>query len=414
MRVPAASAAPSQRLNEKGALIYQNQSPDKLAEYAPSISHYLFNPNNFRQARTHFLHRENSWAAFPPQSKEPSAFYKDAVLIQHALAMPKPLTVRQRITQSELTLALEVANAPCLKEEKSANALEILPQLSPRPPSISDDIKQKIKELKTKHSDAIESFINRLSTLLDQKDIERLEEPGREFNVRLREIRDEFTRAEWAADLEGIKSATDALDALASDLSTLSTNLYESQAPDVQKIGARLTISMLISGITASCISAGAAFLFLPGVISAITGIIVAVAYGYFKYQHVQQEVACQDKTQEWDQARASIHHVQAEIKSLNTQIQQAEENIMNSITNHINTVTDRVNQVSHEVHTFNDQVSHQVSQMMKTMQQMQQKIEQQDKQIEQLQAKQNDKTGAALDARSEEEMKFSPQLNRA
>lgn len=345
MQVLTTSAAASNRLNmnEKGRLIDENGNSNQVADYTPSISQYLSNQNHARRMSTYFRRRGNNWSAFHSQRKEESAFFRDAVLIQHRLALPQPLTTRRRITQAELTQALEMANSLCLEESKLASKQRTVSWLSPAVNSIPDDIKQKIKELKTKHSDSIENFINRLSTLLSQQDIERLGEPGREFNIRLREIRDELTLAEYLGSLKSIKSATHALDTLASDLSTLSTTLYQSGAPDVQKTGARLTISMLISGLATSLLSAGVAFLFVPGTTAAIIGIIVASVYGSLKFRHVQQESTCQEQTQEWDQARASLHHIQTEIKDLDTQIQQVEENTMdklNLVINHCNHLT--------------------------------------------------------------------------
>ncbi len=370
MRVLAGPTNASHRLNKKKGLIYNNKNPDQSAEYGPSISYYLFNRNNPRQALTYSQSSENNWTVSPPQRKEESAFFKDAVLIQHHLAMPQPLKVRRRITQAELTQALEAAIPLCLEEPKLARKQEAAYWISPPMTSIPDDIRQKIRELKTKHSDSILSFINRLSTLLDQKDIDRLEKPGGEFNERLQEIRDDFTRAECTQDLKGIKSATNALAILVSDLSTLSTNLYQSQAPDVQKIGAHLTISMIISGLATSCLSTIVALLFLPGFISAITGTIVAIVYGYFKLRHVHQENTCLEKVKEWDQARASLHDVQAEIKNLETQVKQVEESIM-----------DKINAV---IQSHNNLVSMVLS--------MRQQTEQMQQQIEELKAQQSEK----------------------
>ncbi len=379
MRVLAASAAPSQRLNQQGALIYKNESPDKLAEYALSIAHYLSNQHNLGQAPTHFQNHENSWTALPPPRKEQSAFYKDAELIQRAFATPNPLIVRRQTTQSELAQALEVANALCLKEEKLSSKQEILPWFSPTKTPIPDDIKQKIKELQTKHADTIERFISRLSTLLDQKDVERLEEPGREFSVRLRAIRDEFTRAECMADLEGIKSAANDLDTLASDLSTLSTNLYASQTPDVQKTGANLIISSLILGVATSCLTAAATFLFLPDVIPAVTGLIVAVIYASFKFRHVQQETTDRDKKKEWDQARALLNHTQEETKNLNTQTQQMGKGVMNDLIRSHNQVISSINLLH-------------------------QQVKQQAQKIEKLEAREAEKTGAKTVIESQQE----------
>jgi hypothetical protein len=164
-------------------------------------------------------------------------------------------------------------------EVPTFNEQVALPLPSLKVGSIPGIIKLKAGELK-KRFDAIEHFIGSLASFLDEADIKRLGKPFQEFKTRFEAIKEELTRADCFSDLEGIKTATTELDTLISDLSTLSTKLYQSQTPDVEKTGNNLTIGALVWTTASSVLSLGAWLLWWPIYVPIIAGVCKRYCFG--------------------------------------------------------------------------------------------------------------------------------------
>ncbi len=319
MTILAASAAAPCRLSEKAALADETKKSDELARETQAVSSTLLNQDDF----VHVQSFAKKCGVLSTQRKNEPVLLKEAVTA-------KPFTLRRLFEPSDLDRALEVANASCFKkvEVPTLNEQVALPLLSLKVGSLPENIKLKADELK-KRFDAVEHFICCLPSLLDEADIKRLGKPFQEFKTRFETIKEELTRADCFSDLEGIKTAITELDTLISDLSTLSTKLYQSQTPDVEKTGNNLTIGALVWTTASSVLSLGAWLLWWPVFVPVIAGVASAVAFAGLRLWQIQQESTCKAKAEQWEKSRASLSWIQEEIKSLHTKIEEVEEDIM-------------------------------------------------------------------------------------
>lgn len=319
MKILATPVAVPFRLNEKAALADETKKSDELARETQAVPSTLLNQDDF----VHVQSFAKELRVLPIQRKN------EPVLLKNAL-VAAPFILKKGITQPALIQALEGAIASCFKkvEVPTFNEQVALPLPSLKVGSIPGIIKLKAGELK-KRFDAIEHFIGSLVSFLDKADIKRLGKPFQEFKTRFEVIKEELTRADCFSDLEGIKTATTELDTLISDLSTLSTKLYQSQTPDVEKTGNNLTIGALVWTTASSVLSLGAWLLWWPIYVPIIAGVASAIALGGLRLWQIQQESTCKAKAEQWEKSRASLSWIQEEIKSLHTKIEEVEEDIM-------------------------------------------------------------------------------------
>ncbi len=330
MRILAATTAAPCRLSEKVMLTDRNQKSDELAKEVQAESNPLFSQDDFVYVQDF----AKEWEVLPTQRKNEPVLLKDTV-------KAKPFTLKHRVTQSELSRALEAANAFCSKTVALPTLGEkiTLPLLSLKADAIPENIKLKAKELKSQF-DSVERFISRLPSLLNEDDTKRLGEPCQEFKARLETVKEGLTRADCLGDLAGIKTAMAELDTLISDLTTLSATLSQSQSPDVKESDFYLTVSTIACGAVSSLISAGVACLLLPITVSVVAGLVVGLGLGYLRFNQVKKERARQDEDKQWEQARAPLYLLQGEIQGLQTQIQQVERDTMDQLKTHINLMT--------------------------------------------------------------------------
>jgi hypothetical protein len=243
----------------------RNQKSDELAKEVQAESNPLFSQDDFVYVQDF----AKEWEVLPTQRKNEPVLLKDTV-------KAKPFTLKHRVTQSELSRALEAApaNAFCSKTVALPTLGEkiTLPLLSLKADAIPENIKLKAKELKSQF-DSVERFISRLPSLLNEDDTKRLGEPCQEFKARLETVKEGLTRADCLGDLAGIKTAMAELDTLISDLTTLSATLSQSQSPDVKESDFYLTVSTIACGAVSSLISAGVACLLLPITVSVVAGL---------------------------------------------------------------------------------------------------------------------------------------------
>ncbi len=344
MQTLAASAAASYRLNEKRELANKNQKLEGLAEYA-HIEHISLKKDDLTQVSKPSQDLVKEWSASSVQHGKPSIFLKDAVLAQPKWKMAIQLRTKHHFTQTELSQALEIANASDIKKREIPSSWEkvSLPSFSLKSVSVPKDIEQKVGELK-KQLTSIDRFIWRLSfTLIKEDDIERLEKPCGEFESRLGEIKTAFTEAQDQKSLKGMRSAAITLDTLLSDLTILSTALHKSQTPDVKKTEFCLGVSNILWGVIGGCLATAVAFTVLPTAVSAILGLLAGAALGSFRLWHMNRERTCQTEADKWDTYRAPLESMQGDLKDLLTQIQRAEEGTMDRIVNHVNQATQQM-----------------------------------------------------------------------
>ncbi len=350
MQTLAASAAAPYRLNEKVALADKNDRSEELAEYV-HIERFPPNQDGLTQISKPSQASTEEWGVSSTQSEKEPILLKEVALTQPKPKVPLQLKVRRLVTPAELSQALVVAKASCLEKTGTFTSWETvsLPPFSIKAISIPEDITQKVEELKNQFG-SIERFIWRLSfSLIKEEDIDRLEEPGGEFKTRLGEIKTAFIEAQDQKNLKGLRSAVIALNTLLSDLTTFSTNLCQSQAPDVKKAEFRLGVSTALWSVVGGCLATAVTFTVLSATTSAVIGLIACAVLGGFRLWYTKQGRASQVKQEKWDTYRAPLKNIQRESKSLLTQIQQAEgtmdNNIVNQVTTYVNQATQQMNQ---------------------------------------------------------------------
>ncbi len=340
MQTLAASAAAPYRLNEKAPLADKNTSSEELAEYV-HIDLFPSNQDDLTQASKPSQAFTEKWGTSPIQDEKEPVLLKEVALTQPKRKIPIQLIVRDPITPTKLSLALEKANASRLEKTEMLTPWEkvTVPPFSVEAISIPEGITQKVGEVKNQFG-PIERFIWRLSfSLLKEEDIDRLEEPGGEFKTRLGEIKTAFTEAQDQKSLKGIRSAAITLNTLISDLTTLSTNFRQSQVPDVKEAEFRLGVSTALWSVVGGCLATAAAFTVLPVITSAVIGLVAAVVLCGFRLWYMKQEHSSHIEKEKWDTYRAPLKSMQGDIEALLTQIQQ-EEDIMERVIDQVKNVT--------------------------------------------------------------------------